>query len=238
MIPSFVLGDIVFSDTYARLAAELLGDVSDALVRVTSRWDVVLELKSHRPEDLDYVLVQRLSVDAAAMVAAANYCHWIRDHVLYEVAEFRNADACNGQRFAAVVGDVDHATLYQVEQQEVVRAAGETPLLDPPTFPPALQQIHRARRLAVSVAQKFDEIDEDLRVILDIDEDLRTARRRLFEQGSVEIDEHWYAERFEEIRETLAEATGAVMRSRTPKTDVLVQHLNALCTWVTGSESS
>lgn len=70
----------------------------------------------------------------------------------------------------------------------------------------------------------------------EIDEDRRAGRRERFYQGLAEMTEDRYARRLEAVRETLAEARNAIVRNRTDKTEVLVQHVDALSMWAAGSQ--
>ena len=224
MIPTVAVGDTVFSDTYARFAAGLLGDVGHGLVKITSELDRDLMCAGRGADDVQRVLVQVLSVDVPALIVAANYCHWVSDHVLDEIVRIHVADMRIGEQWADASGDADGAALCRVEQHETVPDA---PPWEPPPFPAALQQLHRARRLECSVDEKF----------VDIDEDRRAGSHDRVTQGLADTTEDWYARRLGRIQETLAEARSAVVRNRTDKTGVLAQHVDALSTWATGPQS-
>ncbi len=225
MIPTVAVGDTVFSDTYARFAAGLLGDVGHGLVKITSELDRDLTCAGRGADDAQRVLVQLLLVDVPALIVAANYCHWVSDHVLDEIARLHVADMRIGEQWADASGDADGAALFRLEQHETVPDA---PPWEPPPFPAALRHLHRARRLERSVEEKFTEINEDQ----------RAGRHDHFRQGLADTTEDWYARRLGRIHETLAEARSAIIRNRTDKTGVLVQHVDALSTWAAGSQTA
>lgn len=225
MIPRVTVGDTVFSDTYATFAAGLLGDVGHGLVKITSELDRDLMCAGRGADDAQHALVQRLLVDVPALIIAANYCHWVSDHVLDEIVRLRIADMRIGEQWANASGDADGAALFRLEQHETVPDA---PPWEPPPFPTALQQLHRARRLDCSVDEKFEEINEDR----------RAGQHDRVSQGLADTTEDWYARRLGKIHETLAEARSAIVRNRTDKTEVLVQHVDALSTWAAGAQSA
>ena len=223
MIPTVAVGDTVFSDTYARFAAALMGDVGRGLVKMTSDLDVDLMSAGRGSDDAQRVLVQRLMLDAPAMIVAAGYCHWVSDHVLDEIARIHHADMLIGEKWATVSGDADGATLFRHEQRETMP---DPPPWEPPPFPAALQHVYRARRLGCSVDEKFTKIEEDR----------LAGRYDRFRRGVADVTEDRYARRLEGIHETLAEAKSAMVRNRTDKTNVLVQHVDALSMWAAGSQ--
>lgn len=224
MIPTVAVGDTVFSDTYARFAAALLGDVGRGLMKITSDLDMDLMSAGRGSDDAQRVLVQRFMIDVPALIVAANYCHWVSDHVLDEIARIRVADMRIGEQWTAFLGDADHATLFRSEQHETLPDTAPAP--DPPPFPAALQCLDRARRHWFCLAEKLKEIDEDR----------RAGQHDRSNQVLVATTENRYARRIESIRETLAEARSAIARNRTGKTDVLVQHVDALSAWAAGSQ--
>jgi len=224
VIPTVRVGDtLVFSDTYATFAAGLMSDVGQVLVKITRELDSDLMSAGRAANDPQRVLVQNLRVDAPALIVAANYCHWVSDHILDEIARIRVADLTMGEQWTAFLGDADHAALFRSERHEAL--PDTTPPHEPPPFPAALTTLYRARRHWFSVADELTEIDED-----------RGAdRHRRLQRGLVATTETRYARRIESIRETLAEARSAIVRNRTGKTDVLVQHVDALSSWAAGS---
>lgn len=225
MIPTVAVGDTVFSDTYARFAAGLMGDIGRALVRITSELDLDLRCAGPGADDSQRVLVHTLLLDVPALIVAANYCHWVSDHVLDEMARIHNADMGIGEDFATFCGDADGATLFRFEQHEAL--PDRTPPHEAPSFPAALQHLHRARRHWFNLADKID----------DIDKDRRAGRHDRLAQVLVATTEDRYARRLESIRETLAEGRSAMVRNRTGKTEVLVQHVDALSAWAAGAGS-
>ena len=48
VIPSFKCDDVIFSDTYAKFAADLMADVSRELLAITAKLDRELEFASPR----------------------------------------------------------------------------------------------------------------------------------------------------------------------------------------------
>ncbi|SIN56540.1 MULTISPECIES: hypothetical protein [Mycobacteriaceae] len=224
MIPTVRVGDtLVFSDTYARFAAGLMSDAGHELVKITRELDRDLMSAGRAANDPQRFLVQDLQVDAPALIVAANYCHWVSDHILDEIARIRVADLTMGEQWTAFLGDADHAALFRSERHEAL--PDTTPPHEPPPFPAALKTLYRARRHWFSVADELKEIDEER------GED----RHRRLQRVLAVTTETRYARRIESIRETLAEARSAIVRNRTGKTDVLVQHVDALSTWAAGS---
>jgi len=218
------VGDtFVFSDTYARFAAALMSDVGQELVKISRDLDGDLMSAGRAANDPQRVLVQDLRVDAPALIVAANYCHWVSDHILEEIARIRVADLTMGEQWTAVLGDADHAALFRSERHEAL--PDTTPRHKPPPFPAALKTLYRARRHWFSVTDELKEIDEDR----------GAGRHRRLQRVLVATTETRYARRIESIRETLAEAPSAIVRNRTGKTDVLVQHVYALSAWAAGS---
>lgn len=224
MIPTLRVGDtVVFSDTYARFAAGLMSDVGQVLVKITGELDRDLVSAGRAANEPQRLLVQNLRVDAPALIVAANYCHWVSDHLLAEIARIRVADLTMGEQWSAFLGDADHAALFRSERHESL--PDTTPPHEPPPFPAALKSLYCARRHWFSGADELKEIDED-----------RGAGHRRLQRVLVATTETRYARRIESIRETLVEARSAITRNRTGKTDVLVQHVDALSTWATGSQ--
>ncbi|MEN4478225.1 hypothetical protein [Mycolicibacterium cosmeticum] len=218
------MGDtLVFSDTYARFAAGLMSDVGQVLVKITRELDSDLMCAGRAANDPQRVLVQNLGVDAPALIVAANYCHWVSDHILDEIARIRVADLTMGEQWTAFLGDADHAALFRSERREAL--PDTTPPHEPPPFPAALKTLYRARRHWFNVADVPEEIDEDRGL----------DRHRRLQRVLAATTETRYARRIESIRETLAEARSAIVRNRTGKTDVLVQHVDTLSTWAAGS---
>lgn len=223
MIPTVAVGDTVFSDTYARFAAALLGDVGRGLMKMTGDMDMDLMSAGRDSDDAERVLVQRFMVDVPAMTAAANYCHWVSDHVLDEIARIHHADMRIGEQWATASGDADGAALFRLERRETLP---DPPPWEPPPFPAALQHVHRARRLGCSVDEKFKEINEDR----------RAGRHDRFRQGLADATEDRYARRLGGVHETLVEASSAIVRNRTDKTNVLIEHVDALSRWAVGTQ--
>ncbi|WP_293002556.1 hypothetical protein [Mycobacterium sp.] len=214
MIPSFRCDDIVFSDTYAKFAADLMADVSRELLTITTRldWDV----KFSRPGDRKYERAQALSVDKPLLVSAARYCQWISEHVRYEVTQWRLVDLRIGEGYS--FADPDKAALYRLEQQEVNCLA---PVPDAPAFPGALQEIHRARLLTGSErAKKCAEIE--------------AGRHGCADQTVIDLRDDAYAHRLAMIRETINTAVNAMSRNKTKKTDLLRGHVTAVAAWLGG----
>jgi hypothetical protein len=225
VIPTVRVGDtFVFSDTYARFAAGLMSDIGHGLVKITRELDRDLMSAGRAANDPQRVLVQDLQVDGPALIVAANYCHWVSDHILDEIAKIRVADLTMGEQWTAFLGDADHAVLFRSERHEAL--PDTTPPHEPPPFPAALKTLYHARRHWLSVADELQEIDEDR----------GAGRHRRLQRVLVATTETRYARRIESIRETLAEARSAIVRNRTGKTDVLVQHVDALSMWAAGSQ--
>ncbi|OKH70268.1 hypothetical protein EB74_28105 [Mycobacterium sp. SWH-M5] len=219
------MGDtLVFSDTYARFAAGLMSDVAQGLVKITRELDRDVMSAGFAANDPQRVLVQDLRVDAPALIVAANYCHWVSDHILDEIARIRVADLTVGEQWTAFLGDADHAALFRSERHEAL--PDTTPPHEPPPFPAALKSLYCARRHWFSGADELKEIDEDR----------GAGRHRRLQRVLVATTETRYAQRIESIRETLAEAKSAIFRNRTDKTNVLVQHVDALSMWAAGSQ--
>ena len=68
VIPSFKCDDVIFSDTYAKFAADLMADVSRELLAITTKLDRHLEF--NRRGDREYLRAQALSVDKPLLVSA------------------------------------------------------------------------------------------------------------------------------------------------------------------------
>ena len=212
MIPSFKCDDVIFSDTYAKFAADLMADVSRELLAITTKLDWDLEF--NRPGDREYLRAQALSVDKPLLVSAASYCQWISEHLRYEVTQWRQADLRIGEGYAA--DDPDKAALYRLEQEEVKCLE---PMPDAPAFPAALQEIHRTRLLTSSErAKKYAEIE--------------AGRHGRADQALIDLSDDAYAHRLALIRETLDAAANAMSRNKTKKTDVLHRHVSAVAAWV------
>lgn len=101
------VGDTVFSDTYARFAAALMGDVGSALSRITGSFDIDSMPAGRRADDPGLALVRGLLVDVPALTGAANYCHWVGDYILDEIARIHFADMRIGENWAGFLGDAD-----------------------------------------------------------------------------------------------------------------------------------
>jgi len=212
VIPSFKCDDVIFSDTYAKFAADLIADVSRELLAITRRldWDV----KFSRPGDQKYLRAKTLSVDKPLLISAACYCQWISEHLRYEVTQWRLADLRIGEGYA--FDDPDKAALYRLEQQEVKRLA---PMPDAPAFPGALQQIHRTHLLTISEhAEKNAEIE--------------AVGDGGAYQAVIDLSDDAYARRLALIRETVNTAANAMSRNKTKKTDLLRGHVTAMAMWL------
>lgn len=225
MIPTLRVGDIlVFSDTYARFAAGLMSDVGQVLVKITGELDRDLMSAGRAANDPQRLLVQNLRVDAPALIIAANYCHWVSDHIVDEIGRIRVADLTMGEQWTAFLGDADDAALFRSERHEAL--PDSTPPHEPPPFPAALRSLCCARRHWFNGGDEFVEIDEGR----------GAGRQRRLQRVLVATTETRYARRIESIQETLAEARSAIVRNRTGKTDVLVQHVDALSKWAAGCQ--
>jgi hypothetical protein len=214
VIPSFQLDDIVFSDTYARFAADLLADVRRSLLTITTRLD--WSLRDNGPGSPSYRRAEVLSVDKPALVAAAAYAQWIGDHVAYEVAQWRDHDMRRAE--LAVCDEPDKVALYRHERDDLELVS---PSFEPPMFPDALQAIHRTRELEMSVAAKLERIEADR----------LAGRSDLVEQGLADMGDHGHARRLNGINETLNEALAAMGRNETKKSACLRAHAEALTAW-------
>ena len=213
VIPSFKCDDVIFSDTYAKFAADLMADVSRELLAITTKLDKALEFS--RPGDRDYLRAQALLVDKPLLVSGARYCQWISEHVRYEVTQWRLTDLRIGEGYAAL-DDPDKAALYRLEQHEVKRLA---PVPDAPAFPGALQEIHRTRLLTSSErAKRRAEIE--------------TGRHGRCDQALVDLSDDVFARRLALIRDTINTAANAMSRNKTKKTDVLRGHVTAVAAWL------
>lgn len=202
MIPTVRVGDtLVFSDTYARFAAGLMSDAGHELVKITRELDRDLMSAGRAANDPQRVLVQDLLVDAPALIVAANYCHWVSDHILDEIPRIRVADLTMGEQWTAFLGHADYAALFRSERHEAL--PDTTPPHEPPPFPAALKTLYRARQHWFSVADELKEIDEDQ----------GAGRHRRLQRVLVATTETRYARRIESIRETLAEARSAIVRN-------------------------
>jgi hypothetical protein len=212
VIPSFKCDDVIFSDTYAKFAADLMADVSRELLAITTKLDQALEFS--RPGDRDYLRAQALLVDKPLLVSGARYCQWISEHLRYEVTQWRLADLRIGGGYA--FDDPDKAALYRLEQQEVERVA---PMPDAPSFPGALQEIQRTRLLASSErAGKCAEIE--------------AGRDGSADQAVIDLSDDAFAHRLALIRETINTAANAMSRNKTKKTDLLRGHVTAMAVWL------
>ena len=212
VIPSFKCDDVIFSDTYAKFAADLMADVSRELLAITAKLDQDLELS--RPGDREHLRALALSVDKPLLVAAASYCQWISEHLRYEVAQWRLTDLRIGEGYA--FDDPDRAALYRLEQQEVKRLA---PMPDAPASPGALQEIHRTRLLTSSErAKKCAEIE--------------AGRDGSADQAVMDLSDDVFAHRLALIRETINTAANAMSRNKTKKTDLLRGHVTAVAAWL------
>jgi len=138
VIPRIVVGDLVYSDTAARYAADLIGDVARTLVQI-SGW-----LGDRARDDYDAecsALADELVVDMPALLAGADYCLWLRDHVRHEIAALCAADLRGAELMSA--DDPDSASLCRMAQEPVPDA----PPCDPPARLVPLEQIvDRCRR--------------------------------------------------------------------------------------------
>ena len=212
VIPSFKCDDVIFSDTYAKFAADLMADVSRELLAITTKlgWD----LEFNRPGDREYLRAQALSVDKPLLVSAASYCQWISEHLRYEVTQWRLADLRIGEGYA--FDDPDKAALYRLEQEEVKRLA---PGPDAPAFPGALQEIHRTRLLTSSERSKKSA-------------EIEAGRHGRADQAVTDLSDDVLARRLASIRETINTAANAMSRNKTKKTDLLRGHVTAVAAWL------
>jgi hypothetical protein len=115
MIPTFQMGDVVFSATFTRFAADSMSDVSGELARI-------VEMLACAYQDAWYQRAQDPSVDKPAMVAAARYSQWISDKLLWEIAYWQQRDL---QIAEAMVADhwPEEADWYRVQQQAIEQPA-------------------------------------------------------------------------------------------------------------------
>ena len=203
MIPRILVGDLRYSDTAARYAADLIDDVARTLVQIGG-WLGDRAAERRHPavlHDDAAALADVLVVDMPALLAGADYCLWLRDHVLYEIAALCAADARGAEH--CCFDDPDRAVLRRMEQEPLPAK----PPCDPPARLVPLEHI----------------VDRCRRCITD-DGPTPTALVDVITSG--------YARRLEWIRENLTEARTVLSRNTSQKTPVLVSHLNALSYWI------
>ncbi len=203
IIPRIKVGELVFSDTAARYAADLLGDVAGTLVEIGGRLgDRAAE--RNLGDSASHALADLLVVDMPALLAGADYALWMRDHVLHELAVLCNADL----HWAELYGDADRAELCRMQQEP----RPPTPPRDPPASLVPLQQIVERCRC--------------------IPDEAHAPLAMGAGEPLVDVIAAGYAVRLEWIRENLAEARTALGRNTTGKTAALVAHVEALTRWL------
>ncbi len=204
IIPRLMIGELVYSDTAARYAADLLRDVAGTLVEISGRLG---DRAAYADRDVECrALADLLVVDMPALLAAADYCLWLRDHVLHEMAALCGVDL----RVAEMYGDADQVVLYRMQQEPLPA----DPSRDPPaSLVPLKQIIERCRR------DIPDEADRCLGV----------------GESMVEVVVSEYALRLEWMRESLAEARTALGRNRSGRSAALVSHVDGLSRWLASS---
>ncbi|OBK41147.1 hypothetical protein A5658_02570 [Mycobacterium sp. 1245111.1] len=212
MIPSYKCDDVIFSDTYAKFTADLMADVSRALLAITTKLDQ--DLKFNRPGSREYLRAQTLSVDKPVLVSAACYCQWISEHLRYEVTQWRVTDLLIEEGYA--FGDQDKAALCRLERQDTERLAPEP---DAPVFPGALQEVHRTHLLTSSERAKRQA-------------EIAAGRHGCVDHAVIDLSDDGYAHRLALIRETINTAANAMSRNKTKKTDVLRGHVTAVAIWL------
>jgi hypothetical protein len=222
MIPTYQIGERVFSATFTRFAADSMIDISGELQRIAGLLEDKLKQPQYVALDPWRERVQAMSVDIPAMVAAARYSRWLSDKLLEEIPYWKRRDLATAEKMAEK--RPDEAGWYKWQQESI-----EEPIVsagDAPPFPGALREMHRlqpAENYEEQLAAKLEHLDA----------------KRFDEVNAIQarLTEHGYAYCVYTIRETLDEVAGAIARSQTPHTDNLLEPVRALIAWLRASES-